>query len=326
MRIGIVGSDSIHAFQYASIINAPASDHSAVPLVTHAIEHQAGGPVLVRPANFSEFEAKRITGAEIRRDPNLGDLRVTCWWSPDGEAAREFAQKSNVDKVVGTLDEMISEIDLALVCSLHGEDHYGQAIPFLEAGVSVFVDKPLCHSLRDAQHLVDVARRNKAVVWSSSPWRWSPVIQDLKSQLTRLGAIRSVVCSAPAYGGRYFYTVHSIELVQEILGGRPCWVAAQDTDTNYAVTIGYEGGRVAIINGLRGTRWLRHVAVFGDRGYLEAEVTNAQRDEGMACMLTSTLRQMRAGRWPGPPEALIEVVATMEAASRSADLMARVQM
>lgn len=325
MRIGIVGSDSIHAFQYASIINAPVSDDSPVPLVRHAIEHQAGGPVLVRPVNFSEFEGKRITGAQIRRDPDLGDLRVTCWWSPDSAGARDFAQKLNVDKVVGNIDEMVGEVDLALVCSLHGEDHYAQTMPFLQAGISVFVDKPLCHSRQDAQRLVDVARRHKAVVWSSSPWRWSPVIQDLKSQLPTLGGIRSVVCSAPAYDGRYFYTVHSVELVQELLGGRPCWVAAQDTDTNYVVTIEYEGSRVAIINGLRGTRWMRQVMVFGDHGYLEAEVTNEQRDEGMARMLTSILRQMRNGRWPGPPDALVEVVATMDAASRSADNTARVQ-
>jgi predicted dehydrogenase len=324
MRVGVVGSDSIHAFQYASVVNAPVSDASPVPLVTHDIEHQAGGAAVVRPVNFVAFEAERLTGAQVRNDPDLADLQVTCWWSPDRQGAEEFAHRLNIDTVADTLEEMVDQVDLALVCSLHGEDHYAQAMPFLKAGKSVFVDKPLCHSREDAQRLVDVASDNGAVVWSSSPWRWSPVIQHLKSQLPTLGAIRSAVCSAPAHDGRYFYTVHSVELIQELFGGKPSWAAAQDTGTNYAVTIGYDADRVAIINGLRDTHWMRQVTVFGDRGYLEAEVTNEQRDEGMARMLTSILKHLRNGRWPGPPESLVEVVAVMDAASRAADAMDRV--
>ena len=86
------------------------------------------------------------------------DLRVTAVF--DGGAVQtpeyvaHFAREHGVARVCASLDELVSSVDGAIVCSQNWDLRLERVRPFLEAGKPVFIDKPMVGSLRDMDALI----------------------------------------------------------------------------------------------------------------------------------------------------------------------------
>ncbi len=120
--------------------------------------------------------------------------------------------------VVDTVDGLIGWADGAVVGHRRGSQHRAAAVPLLEAGIPVFVDKPLAGSRADAEAIVAAAEAGGAALASWSALRWSP----LATMARALDPIRLLV-EGPAdpkseYGGISFYGVHCADLAVALLG------------------------------------------------------------------------------------------------------------
>ncbi|HWA19607.1 MAG TPA: Gfo/Idh/MocA family oxidoreductase [Devosia sp.] len=153
------------------------------------------------------------------------DIRVTTVWGPDMPPVRvaELATLSADVRTAATLDELIADVDAVIVGDRHGDLHLRHALAGLAAGRPVFIDKPLACTPADAEAIVDAAEAAGTPLLSGSALRWQDETVALRARLA--------YCEEPAavqvygtwypdspYGGAIFYAIHTIELMQELVG------------------------------------------------------------------------------------------------------------
>jgi predicted dehydrogenase len=74
--------------------------------------------------------------------------------------------------------------------------HADLALPYIEAGIAVFIEKPMATSLRDAKRIQDAAIRSHSAVFVGHIHLHNPAFVALQTVLPRLGAIRYVLCES----------------------------------------------------------------------------------------------------------------------------------
>lgn len=316
-RVGILGADIVHALEYASVITPPPDAEGPMLHVPPLDPRMEDRVATLRCAAATE-PARLWSREDTAREPALSDAHVTCWWGADRAAAEKMAARLGVTTVYDRPEDMLGQVDVVLVCTHDASDHHVLAMPFLREGIAAFVDKPFTDDHRHAAEMVQAARESGAVLFSSSPWKWSPVVQDLRASIDTVGPLRTVVASGPAPGDAFFYVTHSLELVQYVYGLGAEHVTCFEDPLHRSLVIGYPGGRIGVVNAMREIAWVRHLVAYGVDGYLEADVSNTHRDEGKVQMVVEFMRAVRSGHAPLPPDYAAEVTRILVAAELSA--------
>ena len=83
--------------------------------------------------------------------------------------------------IVGSIDELLSQVDVVLLESVDGRPHLEQARPVFQAHKPVFIDKPVAGSLADAIAIFDLARETGTPCFSSSSLRFSPGVSPMRA-------------------------------------------------------------------------------------------------------------------------------------------------
>ena len=73
--------------------------------------------------------------------------------------------------IVGSIDELLAQVDVVLLESVDGRPHLEQTRPVLKARKPVFIDKPVAGTLADAIAIFDLARETNTPCFSSSSLR-----------------------------------------------------------------------------------------------------------------------------------------------------------
>jgi hypothetical protein len=132
IRTGVLGfsEGNGHPFSYSAIING--YDDEAMG--------RAGWP------GIHQYLSEK-DGADF----GFSDLKVTHVWTQSPEITRKLADAARITTQCGDPQEMLCEVDAILLLRDDHELHLQMARPFLEAGIPVFVDKPLSLNV---EHLV----------------------------------------------------------------------------------------------------------------------------------------------------------------------------
>ena len=69
------------------------------------------------------------------------------------EEGNWFKNRFNLDAIVDTIDEMADKVDVGFIQSCNWDKHLDQAMPFIEKGKPVFIDKPIVGSMADIDRL-----------------------------------------------------------------------------------------------------------------------------------------------------------------------------
>jgi len=149
--------------------------------------------------------------AEVR----VPGARVTHLWTDNPAEAPPVARASLIGRVVARAEDVIGEVDAVFVASGDGFDHVRRARPFVEAGLPVFVDKPMALTVEGLQTFVDWRKRGARIL-SSSGMRYAPALDPLLADRSRLGELRwisSLMCKDWEN-----YGVHALEPVFRLLG------------------------------------------------------------------------------------------------------------
>lgn len=234
LRVGIVGTDNSHAAAFANILNrARLGEEVFEPL----------------PA------------------------RVTVLCADDDEArGRETAQACDIAEVVTEPKALIGKVDAAIVVHRHGDKHAPAAVPLLESGMPVFVDKPLACRIEDAEAILAAARRGKTAAWSCSAVRFADDFLAFVEGLPETcGEARYALFSTPAdrdspYGGIRFYAIHGVEMALEACGYDVRDVAVSDYGDRIVAHLTYGSGLVADVQLVRNAAGAFYALVHGASG------------------------------------------------------------
>src|SRR2546426_960332 len=219
-------------------------------------------------------------------------------------------------EILDSIPKLLEKVDVVLLESVDGRIHLQEAIPVIEAGKPLFIDKPLAGSLADAVAIFELAKKHNVPCFSSSSVRFSPGIQDLLKNET-LGTIAGAVTwgSCTYQEGTpdmFFYGIHGIEPLYALMGTgceTVTRIQTQDTDVVSGV---WKDGRVGTYRGIR-----RNKADFGAVVFGSKAIVQSGREGGYEELCREIGRFFRTGKVPVQPEETIEIFAFMEAADES---------
>ena len=187
LRIGLIGSQSMHAWAFAQACNEPTEN-----------------------GNYRFPKARVVAVYGVDDTPE--HLQTTM-------------EKGNIPLAAPSLEELFETCNAFMILQRKGEDHMAFAETILKKGHPVFIDKPVCCHASDIQKLAQLSQAHSAVICGGSGFKHNRQIRALKAQIAdgALGQIRNATISYSAdlqspFGGIFFYLPHAVEVMLELFG------------------------------------------------------------------------------------------------------------
>lgn len=255
--------------------------------------------------------------------PQRHDARVVAICGDDPARTEEVARIGCIPTIVVNPEEMLGQIDAALVVYRHGDLHARYALPFLDAGVPTWVDKPFAIKSVDAEAMLDATHRTHTPLTSFSTLRYASstrrFLRNMRPHGTLItgsisGANHGAGAPPDAYGGLPFYGCHVVELLGEIFGCGVASVQASRHGTHVQATAYYHDERVVNLQLLGDVQPGWHVTAYaaGGTGHYQVDAKDSYRRG-----LDVILRMVRTGQRPLDDDQLLESVRVMEMITRA---------
>lgn len=160
------------------------------------------------------------------KDFGIAGVKVTHVFCDKRSDAEHVAALSLVAHVVDTPEAMINEVDAVLIATDVGGEHVARARPFVEAGVPVFIDKPLCDNTADLA-VFERWVAGGAAILSSSSTRFAAEYAPYQYPNAPLGEWRFICMPMAKHWETY--GIHALEAVYSITG--PGYLTVRNTGT-----------------------------------------------------------------------------------------------
>ncbi|XP_072941291.1 trans-1,2-dihydrobenzene-1,2-diol dehydrogenase-like isoform X2 [Epargyreus clarus] len=243
-----------------------------------------------------------VTAGKISHDfvnafntyPNKGDQVIVAVAARDKSRAADFAKTHNIAKVFDTYQDLAAsnDIDIAYIGALN-PDHYDLSKLFLESGKHVLCEKPLCLNYKQAESLINLARKKKLFLMEAVWSRFSPAYIALEKELNagKLGDVQflEVNFGVPIHnvdrlakkelGGSAVLDIglYTLQLAQYVFKDEPIKVTAvgelneNGVDIVDTIILQYTGGRRAVLNVHSRVKLWNKATVVGTAGRITLE-------------------------------------------------------
>ncbi|TDA95522.1 hypothetical protein E0702_15295 [Halomonas marinisediminis] len=197
-RTGIIGlsEGNGHPFSFSAIING----------------YVGSGLVEAGWAGIHDYLSRRHPA-----DFGVGNLRVTHAWTQSEAITTALCHAASIPHGVSSPEAMLGEIDAVIIARDDAESHLHLARPFLEAGLPVFIDKPLTLNQHELQAFSPYLESGRLM--SCSAMRYAVELDELRYRLNdhgRLSLVRGTVIN-----GWEKYGIHLLEAILSLLPSRP---------------------------------------------------------------------------------------------------------
>lgn len=282
LRIGIIGLDTSHAPAFTRLINEG--------------DEEVFGDFRVVAAYP---EGSRVIESSYSRIPEY----------------TEEVEELGVE-IVDSIADVLERVDAVLLLTNDGQRHLEQVLPVLEAGLPVFVDKPIAASLEDAVRIFDAAEEHEVPLFSSSSVRYAENAIDVRSG-EHIGEVVGASTYSPAtleehHPDLFWYGVHGVELLYTAMGTGCETVTRTKTDGTDVVVGRWEDGRLGTFRGLRDG-----ASDYGGTAFGTEDIAELGPYEGYEPLVRHILEFFVTGEPPVDKEETLEIFAFMEAADES---------
>jgi hypothetical protein len=213
-----------------------------------------------------------------------------------GGYAEKFAAEHAIPCVFSSIEQMVDEVDCAIIHSCDWDTHVEKARPFVEAGKSVFIDKPLAGNLRDLNQLRRWVAQGVRITGGSSLKFCAETRSWLAMPASERGTPHTVLCGCGV--DDFNYAIHAYTMLSDILGAGICSVQHLGMTAQRRVWVRWPGGRSGLLVIGSAANWIPfYASVVTERGcfHYEAEVSTLYR-----ALLEATLPYL-AGETDQPP-------------------------
>lgn len=247
LKLGVIGlsSGNGHPYSWSAIFNG----YDPVAM------EDCGFPVIPRYLEQQQFPKDAIAEAQ-----------VTHVWAQDKGIASHIAKAALIDNVVDHYTDMIGKVDGVLLARDDAETHYEFAAPFLNAGIPIYIDKPLALSVTEAQQLINL-QQYPGQLFSCSALRYAKEFKLSESELAQLGRLRHIHATVPKDWDKY--AVHVIEPLLMLAKERGTIVHTQAWRNKGATTLAVEfsEGLQVLVSTLGSSTAPLALRVMGDSGW-----------------------------------------------------------
>lgn len=182
------------------------------------------------------------------------DIKVTHILGDTPESAAAVSQSCAIPNVVSSLEELYGQVDAVMIVYRHGGMHYQSALPFLERGIPVWIDKPVTIDPDECRHLIRTAQATHTLLQGGSTCKYCPDVLYLQQEFRRLQQESTVISGAfnfpgeidSLYGGIYFYGGHAAEILTTIFGSGIRSIKADVHCGNVIALVKYDSFTVTI--------------------------------------------------------------------------------
>lgn len=277
IRLGVIGmtEGNGHPYSWSAILNGYDRERMTKECPF------AGIPVYL---NAQPPEAFGIDG-----------VKVTQVFCDDRSDAEQVSKLSLVQKVADTPAAMIGEVDAVLIATDVGGEHVARARPFVEAGVPVFIDKPLCDNAADLA-VFERWVAGGAAILSSSSTRFAAEYAPYQHPNAPLGEWRFI--AMPMAKKWETYGIHALEAVFSITG--PGFVSVRNTGTaeRNLVHLKHRCGADVVIACGKGIVYGGAMTLCGTKG--NATVVTKDTFSSFKAQLAEFVGYLRSGARPYP--------------------------
>lgn len=262
----------------------------------------------------------KYLGAQPLESIRVPGARVTHVWTDDPADAPKVAAASLIEHVVAKPEDVIGHVDAVVIATDDGNDHVRRARPFVEAGLPVFVDKPMAINVPDLRQFIGWHRKTGRIL-SNSGMRYAPEIRDVAARCEEFGDLRWITSFTCKTWERY--GIHALEAVQPLVGPGFESVQTNHRDGSDIVSVVHRSGvqlTLAAIHDAYGS--FGGVHLYGTKGQIALtlrDTYNAFRGQ-----LVAFIEFLRTGKRQYPFEETIELMSIIIAGIRSREQGGRV--
>ena len=306
IRMGIVGTDNTHAYQFAAFINGWSEKE----------------PVPARLPNGVTIPSMHLWALLLRRfefdplvDVPVSGARVTSIWSQDFADGERVARACNIERICRTPEAACENVDAVMVLSEDPSTHLSYAQPALERGLPTFVDKPFARNVDEALAIFDLAARFGARCFTASALRWCAQFETARDYArSHLGPIKSVYVPCP--GSLDLYGIHSVEIANFFLGSDVHAVQTIGVRDRQVTLLEYRDSTSALLEHLNFIRWPIYSATLFGSGW-EHRANVDMPSESILALVQEIVAFARGGCAPVPEAEAVRFIEIVAAARES---------
>lgn len=175
------------------------------------------------------------------------EIEVAGVYSEDMSAAEKLNKDFGV-QIMPSSDSLAGKTDGIMITARHGDNHLKYARAYLPYGIPMFIDKPITISVKEADELVETAKKYGVRLCGGSTCGYVAEAEYLASLVKseKLGEIvgGSLLCPfdpESVYGGFYFYAQHLVQIMLKVFGTDIKYVNATAQERAVSVIAGYGG-------------------------------------------------------------------------------------
>jgi predicted dehydrogenase len=250
LRLGILGlsEGNGHPYSWSAIINGYRPE----------ILKASGFPAI------SEYLARQKFP-----DDQLAQAQVTHIWTQDLALSQHIASACYIPAVVTTHGEMLGQVDAILLARDDAENHLEMAQAFLDAGLPIYIDKPLAYDVKTAREIFSL-EKYPGQIFTCTAIRFAREFQISQSYLeSNVGRLLHVDAKVMKSWAKY--AVHVVEPVLQILD-HPSQIRSSQVcraQDRLQTWVEWEDGRTASFTCLGRLSTPVQISLFGCQGFLE---------------------------------------------------------
>ncbi len=239
--------------------------------------------------------------------------RVTHIWCDDPADAPKVAAASLIEHVVAKPEDVIGHVEAVIIATDDGDDHIRRVQPFIEAGLPVFVDKPMATNITDLRRFAQWHEAG-ATILSTSGMRYAPEMRLSDDQRTQLGDLRWITSFTCKTWERY--GIHALEAVEPLLGPGFLTVQAHSDAGGDVMHLTHRSGVRVTISALHDAYGsFGAVHLYGTKGDLPLKLGDTYN--AFRAQLVAFIDMLRTGTRPLPFAETVELMAVIIAGRRS---------
>ena len=152
------------------------------------------------------------------------EIEVIGIYSNESEAVQKLHDQFGTP-ILNDFADAVGQVDGVMITARHGDNHYKYAKPYMDAGIPMFIDKPITCTEEEAVTFMREAKARGIRLCGGSTCaalaETLALAEDVRTEA--LGVIRGGAVVSPyqpnsPYGGFTFYAQHLIEIMTTIFG------------------------------------------------------------------------------------------------------------